>query len=287
MDTAFSIPDYFVLASGLFFTGSPSTRLINIINKNNLKEHFSKVKHILEHDPENKLNMPVKQTLNSVAGVYLCINLVNGSIYVGSASINCLYRRYSGHLLNGKGGSLLVKNAVKKYGLENFAFVIIETTVEGKNKNIILQLEQKYIDMLNPRYNILKKAGSLLNHRWSFESKLRLRNSEIHKNHLENLRKLSLNKLVSLETRALLKEKALNRGPVSLDTRKKMSISNNKSVKIVSYYAESNLLHKNFNSIADAAEFFFNDRNRRSPLKYALEKNTLILNKYYLRKEKK
>ena len=107
----------------------------------------------------------MKQTLNNIAGVYLCINLFNGSMYVGSASINCMYRRYSGHLLKGKGGSLLVKSAVKKHGLNNFAFVVIETTVEVKNKNIILGLEQKYLDLLRPRYNILKKAYSLLNHK--------------------------------------------------------------------------------------------------------------------------
>ena len=66
-----------------------------------------------------------------------------------------------------------------------------------------------------------------------------------------------------------------------------MSLNNNKSVKLISYFSESNLLHKEFNSIADAAEFFFNDRNRRDPIKYALKKNTLILNKFFLRRVEK
>jgi hypothetical protein len=54
--------------------------------------------------------------------------LINGKTYVGSASINCMYKRYSSHLLKGIGGSLLLKRAVLKYGLENFAFLVIETT---------------------------------------------------------------------------------------------------------------------------------------------------------------
>ena len=62
----------------------------------------------------NKLSLSIKTTLNSIAGTYLCFNLINGNIYVGSASINCMYRRYSGHLhpSKGKGVSILVKRAV-------------------------------------------------------------------------------------------------------------------------------------------------------------------------------
>jgi hypothetical protein len=63
-----------------------------------------------------------------------------------------------------------------------------------------------------------------------------------------------------------------------------MSINNNKSVKIIAYFADSNLVYREFISMADAASHFFNDHNRRSPIKYALQKNTKILNKFYLRK---
>ena len=98
-----------------------------------------------------------------------------------------------------------VNRVVKKYGLENFAFVVIETTSEVKNKEGILRIEQKYINFIKPVYNLAKFAGSLLNFKWSLESKLRLKNTRRVKlkTHLENLR-LS-RKPVSDETRALLK----------------------------------------------------------------------------------
>jgi group I intron endonuclease len=118
---------------------------------------------MLEYNPINKLSLAIKQTLNSIAGTYICINLINGKSYVGSASINCMYRRYSGHLLKGIGGNILLKRSVLKYGLENFAFIVIETTNEVKNKQEIIRIEQKYIDLLLPEYNIAKIAGSRLN----------------------------------------------------------------------------------------------------------------------------
>lgn len=268
-----------VQASSLGFTSVPSSRLNTIlINKN-----ITSYKYILEHNPVNPLNLAIKQTLNSLAGVYLCINLIDGKTYVGSASINGMYRRFSAHLLKSKGGSIRVNRAVKKHGLENFAFVVIETTSNGKNVTEILKMEQKYIDTLLPVYNIAKIAGSVLNTKWSLESKIRRRASAQFKEHLEKLRLINTGKNVSVETKALLRSIALKR-TITDETKKKMSLNNNKSVKIIAYFSESNLVYKEFISLAEAAEHFFNDRNRRGPIKYALAKNTLILNKYYLRK---
>ena len=62
-----------------------------------------------------------------------------------------------------------------------------------------------------------------------------------------------------------------------------MSLNNNKSVKILVFYADTNLLYKEFNSLAEAAEYFYNDRNRRAPIKYALAKKKVFLNKFFLR----
>ena len=52
-----------------------------------------------------------------------------------------------------------------------------------------------------------------------------------------------------------------------------MSINNNKSKKIIAYFAESNLVYREFTSIAEAALHFFKDRDRRGPIKYALSQN--------------
>ena len=124
-------------------------------------------------------------------------------------------------------------------------------------------MEQKYIDTLLPEYNIAKKAGSSLNTKWSLESKLRRRESVQLKKHLEKLRLIHINRKVSLETKDLLKAIALKR-KFTAETKKKMSLNNNKSIKIIAYFADSNLVYREFISMAEAAEHFFNYRNRRA-----------------------
>jgi hypothetical protein len=48
--------------------------------------------------------------------------------------------------------------AIRKYGLNNFAFIVLqycEPSVE-----VCIGLEQYYLDLYKPAYNILKTAGS-------------------------------------------------------------------------------------------------------------------------------
>ena len=62
-----------------------------------------------------------------------------------------------------------------------------------------------------------------------------------------------------------------------------MSINNAKSIKITAYV--NGIVFKTFSSIAEAAEYFFQDRNKRSKIRTALEKNKLLLDKYELKKD--
>lgn len=106
-------------------------------------------------------------------------------------------------------------------------------------------MEQKYIDTLLPDYNIAKIAGSVLNTKWSLESKIRRKLSSQFKEHLENLRLISTGKILSAETKALLRSIALKR-TFTDETKKKMSLNNNKSVKIIAYFSESKLVYTEF-----------------------------------------
>lgn len=97
-----------------------------------------------------------------ICGIYQVKNKINGKIYIGQ-SID-IERRWSQHKY-GK-GSLILRNAIKKYGLENFDFSILEK-IEFINKKetslILTTLEEKYLKEYEPfirenGYNINKTS---------------------------------------------------------------------------------------------------------------------------------
>lgn len=54
----------------------------------------------------------------------MIVNIITKDSYIGSAATNRFYPRFSNHLIYFR-GSKIVKLAVKKYKLENFAFLIL------------------------------------------------------------------------------------------------------------------------------------------------------------------
>lgn len=99
---------------------------------------------------------------NPICGIYSIKNKINNKIYIGQ-SID-IERRWYQHKY-GK-GNIIVRNAIKKYGLVNFEFTILEKLdVTNKTKNKIIELltdvEQKYFNEYEPfkkekGYNINK-----------------------------------------------------------------------------------------------------------------------------------
>lgn len=99
------------------------------------------------------------ETLN-LSGIYLILNKITLDYYIGSASTNRFFARFSNHLVNFH-GSKIVKAAVRNYNISQFAFIILELFPEVvKNNKILLDLEDFYIKSLLPNYNILTEAGS-------------------------------------------------------------------------------------------------------------------------------
>ena len=85
---------------------------------------------------ENIGNSDVRKTMlqetRDLSGIYLVLNKVTLDYYIGSASTDKFNKRFSAHLINFTGSKLL-KNAVKKYGISEFAFLILEFFPEAVN----------------------------------------------------------------------------------------------------------------------------------------------------------
>jgi len=124
------------------------------------------------------------------AGVYALICRVTNKNYVGG-SVNLANRLldYMQPAYLAKQANRPILRAIVKYGIVNFAFIVLETC----NPSETLTREQYWLDLLNPDYNLCRKAGSTLGVPLSVEAKAKLSAARLGKSH-------------SLETRKLMSE---------------------------------------------------------------------------------
>lgn len=92
------------------------------------------------------------------SGIYRIRNIINNKCYIGSAiNTNKRWNVHKHLLRKGKHFNDYLQNAWNKHSEQNFLFEIVESI---KNKNILVQREQYYLDILCPEYNICKRAES-------------------------------------------------------------------------------------------------------------------------------
>lgn len=72
-----------------------------------------------------------------------------------------------------------ILRAIVRYGIVNFAFIVLETC----NPSETLTREQYWLDLLNPDYNLCRKAGSTLGVTLSVEAKAKLSTAHLGKTH--------------------------------------------------------------------------------------------------------
>lgn len=221
----------------------------------------------------------LKKILNDNASIYICVNLINGKLYIGSASKGYLYDRYRAHLFIKKQGSKIVKNAVIKYGIENFAFVVLEYV--DNNKNLILEREQYYIDLLQPVYNIAKIAGSVMGIKRSIEQRIK-QSLTMTQDHIEKIISTHTGKTVSIETRDKIRQAALGR-KITSEVRTKISKNNIKNTEIRLFENPSKNMVYTFPSIAKCALHFFYDEKRRGPIRWSISSGKPFIKKYIVK----
>lgn len=110
--------------------------------------------------------------------IYKIENLLNAKIYIGS-TID-FDRRKKDHirdLNNNKHHSAKLQRSWNKYGENNFKFEIIEEVID---RNLLLEREQYYFDLLNPcdnniGYNIYKTAANNFDYSLSMDTREKMR----------------------------------------------------------------------------------------------------------------
>jgi len=152
----------------------------------------------------------------------MIINKTTKDYYIGSASTNRFYARFCNHVIHFT-GSKIVKLAIKKYDLKNFAFVVLDlypNIVTKENNNELLYLEDKYLKLLVPNYNILTEAGSSFGYKHTEIDRQKMKDhySDARRKKIGNLNR---GRKFSPETIERMRENALTRSPMSEETKNK------------------------------------------------------------------
>lgn len=93
-------------------------------------------------------------------GIYKITNKVNGKFYIGSSNnLNKRWQQHISELNNQKHYNPYLQKSFNKYGIDKFSFDILEII---ECEELLLKLEQKYMDELKPEYNLCPIAGSAL-----------------------------------------------------------------------------------------------------------------------------
>jgi hypothetical protein len=120
-------------------------------------------------------HMKIDKELRGKKGIYKILNTINNKCYIGS-SID-LYNRGSTYKCLMKKGQLHNKHlqaSFNKYGLENFQFIVLKICTSKITIKQLHNLEQKFINNINPEYNKRKivDTNHLLTHSQETKNKI-------------------------------------------------------------------------------------------------------------------
>ena len=226
-------------------TSSPE-RLNTIIKELDLNPVYT-----FENLDSENIRTKILNDTKGLSGIYMIVNKITKDYYIGSASTNRFYSRFSNHLIYFR-GSKIVKSAVKKYDLKNFAFIILElypNVVTKENNKELLDLEDKYLKLLLPNYNILTEAGTSFGYKHTEVDRKKMKDfySDARR---EMIGSLNRGKKLSPETIEKIREKALKRPPMTDETTKKC-ISNTRPVVLFNL---NGTVYGEYPSILEAAK---------------------------------
>ena len=137
---------------------------------------------------KNLYNKSVKDLIfkenRNMSGIYKWTNLINDNFYIGS-SINLSKRflKYFNTNMLTK-NNMLINRAILKYGHIKFTLEILEYC----SPKDIIEREQYYLDLLKPKYNTLKIAGSTYGYKHNKASLIKLKTRVVTEKTLDKMK---------------------------------------------------------------------------------------------------
>lgn len=124
---------------------------MNNNNINNTNNNINIIPEVIYANPETDKSIIYEENRNK-SGVFRLVNKINGKSYIGSSMSlsNTFSIYYSLGSLKKVKGSIIIYRALLKYGYSNFSLDILEYC----EKDVLIEREQYYIDLIKPEYNI-------------------------------------------------------------------------------------------------------------------------------------
>lgn len=254
---------------------------VNLLDKF-LQEKQIKPIYIYENIHLDEVRKTISHDTRNLSGVYLIFNKVTGDYYIGSASTNRFYVRFSNHLLHLKGSKVL-KNAVRKYNIFNFAFLILELfdeIVNKENNKKLLDMEDFYLKSLLPNYNILTEAGSSFGYKHTEIDRIKMKNNYTIERR-ERIGNLNKNKVLSQETIQEIKNKALTKEKINYSNEALVNMKKNSKPVVI--YNLGYTVFGQYSSIVEAAK---NTNCGDKTIRRALNSKSKMLKKRFIVKYK-
>lgn len=142
------------------------------------------------------LTQETRSMKNHKSGIYIITNTITGKVYIGqSKSLTIRWRQHKSKLKANKHPNQHLQYAYNQYGLEAFKYEILEEcTLEQRNEREIYWIE--YYKSTDPNYGYNLQSGGCQN------------------------------QTISPETKEKIVHDLLNRGPMSEETKRKISEAN-------------------------------------------------------------
>jgi len=191
------------------FKNKTHKRMINNHSFYNSIRNYSttSVNVVVTYTDSKAQKLSIIQDNKFKSGVYRWTNNINGKSYIGSSkNLGPRLQQYYGKSLENNKTSLICR-AILKHGHDNFSLDILEYC----GKDVTIEREQHYMDLLKPLYNILIVAGSPLGRILPLATRIKLGKSKLGFTHSE-------------ETKALMSELAEGR-VFSEITRSRLSLA--------------------------------------------------------------
>lgn len=183
----------------------------------------------------------IKNELKDLMGIYAFQHNDSGSMYIGSSAF--LHLRINNHFKN-YSSNLRLQRAFNKYGLDNFTLHILEfytfdsNLSKKENGELLVKLEQQYLNLLSPKYNINPTAGSRLGSYHSEESKEKIRINNIGEKNPFFGKTHSDEYLTKLKIRMSGNNNPMAGKPVSEEVKDAIRTTQNKPVYLYDFYSK-------------------------------------------------